>query len=75
MAYKHKAYFIDIPLTQLGRPVLSKGGISANKWGMRKGELKAFTRLVKLNPLFILSLPFLYSYSLGKHIFKAISGR
>jgi glycosyltransferase involved in cell wall biosynthesis len=75
MAYKHKAYFIDIPLTQLGRPLLSEGGVSANKWAMRKGEMRAFTRLVRLNPLFLFSLPFLYSYSLGKHIFKAISGR
>lgn len=75
IAYKHKAYFIDIPLTQLGRPVLSEGGVSANKWSMRKGELKAFTRLVRLNPLFILSLPLLYTYSLGKHIFKSISGK
>ncbi|WP_276133754.1 glycosyltransferase family 2 protein [Polluticoccus soli] len=74
IAYKHKAYFIDIPLTQIGRPVLSEGGISENKWEMRKGELRAFRRLVRLNPLFLPMLPFLYTYSLGKHLYKTVSG-
>jgi teichuronic acid biosynthesis glycosyltransferase TuaG len=75
IAYKHKAYYIDIPLTQIGRPVLSEGGVSANKWKMRKGELKTFTRLVKLNPVFLLSLPFLYSYSISKHLYKVVTGK
>ncbi|MGN6567030.1 MAG: glycosyltransferase family 2 protein [Flavipsychrobacter sp.] len=75
IGYRNKIYFINLPLTQIGRPVLSKGGQSANKWKMRKGELKAYTRLVKLNPLFILLLPVLYVYSLGKHLYKAITGR
>lgn len=73
IAYKHKAYFIDIPLTQIGRPILSQGGVSENKWKMRKGELRVFRRLVRLNPLFLPALPFLYTYSLGKHLYKAIS--
>jgi glycosyltransferase involved in cell wall biosynthesis len=72
IAYRHKIHFIDVPLTQIGRPVLSKGGLSANKWAMRKGEIKAFTRLSKLNPLFIGLLPILYTYSFGKHIYKAV---
>ena len=74
IAYKHKAYFIDIPLTQIGRPVLSEGGVSANKWKMRKGELRAYRRLLKLNPIFLPLLPFLYSYSIGKHLYKGITG-
>lgn len=72
IAYRHKIYFIDVPLTQIGRPVLSKGGLSANKWAMRKGELKAFSHLFRLNPLFIGMLPLLYTYSIGKHIYKAV---
>lgn len=72
IAYKHKAFFIDIPLTQLGRPILSKGGASSNKWKMRRGELKAYSRLRKLNPLFILLLPILYTNSLGKHLVKMV---
>jgi len=75
IGYRNKIYFINLPLTQIGRPILSKGGLSGNKWKMRKGELKAYTRLVKLNPLFILLLPILYVYSLCKHLYKAITGK
>ncbi|MBS1689578.1 MAG: glycosyltransferase family 2 protein [Bacteroidetes bacterium] len=75
IGYRNKIYFINLSLTQIGRPVLSKGGQSGNKWKMRKGELKAYTRLARLNPLFILLLPVLYVYSLSKHIYKAITGK
>ena len=70
IGYKHKLHFISIPLTQLGRPILSKGGLSSNKWKMRRGEMRAYRRLVKLNPLFMLLLPFLLFGSLLKHIGK-----
>jgi teichuronic acid biosynthesis glycosyltransferase TuaG len=72
--YKHKLYFIDIPLTQIGRPVLSGGGLSGNKWKMRKGEMRAYRRLLKLNLLFIFLLPFLLFGSILKHIGKMLSG-
>ncbi len=75
IAHKNPVYFINIPLTQIGRPVLSKGGLSSNRWKMRKGELRAFRRLGRLNPLYALLLPILYTYSLGKHIFKAAAGK
>lgn len=74
LAYKNKAYFINVPLTQLGRPITSYGGASSNRWKMRKGELSAFTHLVRLNPLFIFLLPFLYTYSIGKHLYKLATG-
>ena len=74
IGYKYNIYYTNTPLTQIFRPFLSKGGISANKWEMRKGEMKAYTRLVKLNPLFVLALPMLYILSLGKHLFKALRG-
>jgi glycosyltransferase involved in cell wall biosynthesis len=70
IGYKHKLHFINIPLTQLGRPVLSKGGLSSNKWKMRCGEMRAYRRLIRLNPLFMLLLPFLLFGSLLKHIGK-----
>ncbi len=73
LAYRHKVYYIDMPLTQLGRQLMSKGGVSGNKWKMRRGELKAYTRLVKLNPLFIVLLPLLYTLSILKHIYKLVS--
>jgi teichuronic acid biosynthesis glycosyltransferase TuaG len=72
IGYKYKVYFIDIPLTQIFRPFTSAGGVSENKWKMRRGEMRAYTHLVKLNPLFILLLPFLLLSSLGKHLFKKL---
>lgn len=73
IGYKHKLHFINIPLTQILRPVLSKGGLSSNKWKMRKGEMRAYRRLIRLNPLFMLLLPFLLFGSLLKHIGKMFS--
>lgn len=75
IAHKNPVYFINIPLTQIGRPVLSKGGLSSNRWKMRKGELRSFRRLGRLNPLYTLLLPILYPYSIGKHFFKAATGK
>ncbi|MEZ5016669.1 MAG: glycosyltransferase family A protein [Flavipsychrobacter sp.] len=73
LAYKYKVFYIDMQLTQLGRPVLSKGGVSENKWAMRRGEQRAYRRLVRLNPLFLFLLPLLYTLSFGKHIYKMFS--
>lgn len=70
IGYKYKIYFTDIPLTQIFRPFLSKGGISANRWKMRKGEMKAYMRLLRLNVLFIFLLPFLLLSSLAKYLYK-----
>lgn len=72
IGYKHNVYFINVPLTKLYRPINSSGGVSAHKWKMRKGELKAYTRLVKLNPFFMLLLPFLYTSSIIRHLLKFI---
>jgi len=73
VGYKYKLHFIDIPLTQINRPVLSSGGQSGNKWKMRCGEMRAYRRLLKLNPLFIFLLPLLLFGSLLKHVGKMIS--
>ena len=72
IGYKYKLYFINIPLTQIFRPFTSAGGISANKWKMRKGEMRAYQRLVRLNPLFAGLVPLLLVSSLGKHLLKMI---
>jgi teichuronic acid biosynthesis glycosyltransferase TuaG len=72
IGYKHKIYFTDIPLTQVFREFTTKGGISENKWKMRKGEMRAYRKLPQLNPLFILLLPFLLMTSIGKHLYKKI---
>ncbi len=70
VGYKYKIFMIDIPLTQIFRPFTSEGGISGNKWKMRKGEMLAYRRLTKLNPLFVGLLPFLWLSSIGKHLVK-----
>ncbi len=72
IGYKHRVYFVNIPLTQIYRPFTSKGGVSEKKWKMRKGEMRAYRKLVRLNPLFIFLLPFLILSSLGKHVLKMI---
>ena len=74
MAYKYKIYFINIALTQIFRKFTSKGGISENKWKMRKGEMRAYTKLIHLNLLFVFLLPFLLLSSMGKHLYKAVAG-
>jgi teichuronic acid biosynthesis glycosyltransferase TuaG len=72
IGFKYRIYFVKIPLTQIFRPFTSEGGISENKWKMRKGEMRAYRRLVKLNPLFLPLVPILWAGSLGKHLYKAI---
>ncbi len=72
IGYKYKLYFVKIPLTQIVRPFTSAGGISANEWKKRKEEMRAYQRLVRLNPLFVGLVPFLLVSSLGKHLLKMI---
>jgi teichuronic acid biosynthesis glycosyltransferase TuaG len=72
IGYKHKLYFINIPLTQIFRKFTSSGGISENTWKMRKGEMRAYGRLTKLHPLFIFLQPFLFISSIGKHLYKQL---
>jgi len=75
ISYKYKIYFIKEPLTQIFRKFTSSGGISENTWKMRRGEIRAYSRLVKLNPLFTFLLPFLVLSSLGRHVYKKIVKR
>lgn len=74
IAYRYKVYFCPQKLARLYRPVSSPGGISARKWEMRKGEMRAYTRLTLLNPLYVILLPLLLSYSLLKHVVKMAMG-
>lgn len=69
--WKYGIRFLDIPLTQLDRPILSSGGLSGNRWAMRKGEFKAYLNLAKARPVFWLAVPFLIAFGLAKHGAKA----
>lgn len=61
-------YFYPSPLTQLGRPQQSEGGLSARRWHMRSGEMKAYCRLGKSHIGWMFGLPFLLVFSLLKHL-------
>jgi teichuronic acid biosynthesis glycosyltransferase TuaG len=69
-AYLQSIIFLEIPLSILSRPQQSAGGLSANRWAMRKGELYLYGKLWKLNPLLLFCIPVLWLYSLAKHLFQ-----
>jgi glycosyltransferase involved in cell wall biosynthesis len=71
-ASDYGAYSIAAPLTQIGRPVLSAGGQSGNRWKMRVGEMRAWLSLAGYKPLFLIVLPFLMLFSLVKHLIKSV---
>ena len=63
------SYFYDEILTQLGRPQLSKGGLSEKKIKMRLGEISALSNILIFKKLYIL-IPFVILFSFIKSIFK-----
>lgn len=67
IALKQSVYYLDAPLVAIGRPQLSEGGLSANKWAMRKGELQMYLNIAKKRKILFLFLPLLLSFSLLKH--------
>lgn len=68
---KYGIWFLDLPLTQINRPILSEGGLSSNRWRMRKGEIKAYIHLAKRNPVYYPLLPLLVGFGLLKHFVKS----
>jgi len=70
LGYKLGCYFIDAPLTALGRPQLTKGGASGNLWKMRKGQLRVYGSIARYNFAYIFLIPFLWLYSLTKFLFQ-----
>ncbi len=71
-AYAQAILFINTPLSILSRPQQSQGGLSANRWAMRKGELYLFGKIGQLNPLLLLIVPILCLYSLAKHLWQKL---
>ena len=68
IALETDVYFLDLSLTVLGRPQLSQGGLSSNKWSMRKGELQMYKNIVRYKKSLIPFYPFLVIFSLTKHL-------
>ncbi|HEY9178940.1 MAG TPA: glycosyltransferase family 2 protein [Flavipsychrobacter sp.] len=72
VAHKYSAHWLDTPLTQLGRPQLTAGGASGNKWKMRKGELRLYGSIYRHSLLYLPFIPFLWIFSLAKMLFRAL---
>ena len=70
LAWNKCLFYLPSALTKLGRPQLSAGGLSGNHWAMRKGELRMYARLWRLNVLWLPLIPFLLLFSLLKHLMK-----
>ncbi len=70
--YQYGIYMVNFPLTQIYRMFTTQGGISSNKWAMRKGEIRAYTRLAVRFPIFLPFLPLLIAGSLLKHVLKSL---
>jgi len=70
--YTHQTWVLPLFLTQLDRPVLSEGGLSANRKRMRMGEMQAYSHLARLHPAFTLLIPILYIWSGVKHLLGAL---
>ena len=68
IALKTKAHFLDLPLALLGREELSRGGLSSNKWAMRKGELQMYKNIVWHKKSLMPIYPLLVCFSLMKHL-------
>lgn len=71
--YNKPAYFLcGEALTRLNRPQLTKGGLSGNRWAMRKGEIKMYFKSAKYSKISFFLLPLLILFSLAKFIKKEI---
>jgi len=69
MAHRHRCAILHgPPLTCLGRPQHSTGGISAQKLRLRSGEIRVYLHAVRLEPALLPMLPMLFLYSLLKTI-------
>lgn len=70
LSYYFECSIIQEYLTILNRPQLTIGGLSGNKWQMRKAEMRIYSRLYQFNWVFVFMIPFLLLFSLLKHIMK-----
>lgn len=66
-AEKFGIWFLSIPLCSLHRRPLTPGGISDNRWKMRKGEMNMYIDYCKRNKLYP-AIPFFMVFSLLKHL-------
>jgi len=69
VAHRHRCAILHgPPLTCLGRPQHSTGGISSQKLRLRSGEIRVYLHAARLEPALLPMLPMLFLYSLLKTI-------
>lgn len=68
-AKKKKIYYYNEELTYLGRPQLSKGGLSEKKMKMRIGEIKAYRSALQIRKISYL-IPLMTLISMLKYLSK-----
>lgn len=59
-------------MTRLGRPQMTAGGLSGQRWAMRKGEWQMYLKAAASDRRLTLALPFLFAFSLLKHVVSAL---
>lgn len=74
-ALNYNIYYVDLPLVQLGRAQLADGGLSSDRWAMRRGEITMYKNIALLKRSLIPLLPFLVFFSLLKHFRKSIKNK
>lgn len=62
------------PLTFLGRPILSSGGLSAHRWQMRLSECRMYWKYCR-GSLLVLVYPLFVLWSLLKHVRSLLNSR
>lgn len=72
LAGRYGVYRINAALTQVGRPILSKGGQSSRRWKMRLGEMRAWSAFARHRPAYWPLVPVLSGFALLKHGVKAL---
>ncbi|WP_294876642.1 glycosyltransferase family 2 protein [Sulfurospirillum sp. SCADC] len=74
ISFINQVGLLDLPLVKLGRKPLSDGGLSSNRWAMRKGELRMYFKASKYKKYLFSILPLLFLFSLAKHLRNIIKG-
>ena len=69
----NKTCYINKELVLRERDMNEGGGLSANLWAMRSGEVKMYRKFCKANGLMVL-FPIFLAYSLSKHLLKLLKG-
>ena len=69
----NKTYYLNQELVLRDREMNEEGGLSGNRWAMRKGEMKMYYKYCKSNSIMIL-FPLFAAYSLSKHTLKMLKG-